>query len=131
MAAGERDPYGELGGADGVRRLVDRFYDAMERRPEARAIRDMHAPDLAPMRQLLFEYLSGWLGGPPLYLMREDRKCIRSAHAPYAIGPAERDAWLRCMDAALGEVGAEPELAKLLHKAFGRVADALRNDAGA
>ena len=46
----------------------------------------MHAPDLAPMRQKLFEFMSGWLGGPNLYFARSDRKCMVSAHAPYDIG---------------------------------------------
>ncbi|MBW2244144.1 MAG: group II truncated hemoglobin [Deltaproteobacteria bacterium] len=125
MTEPELDPYQELGGADGVRLLVDHFYAVMDRLPEAEGIRAMHAPDLAPMRGLLFDFLSGWLGGPPLYLERTDRKCMRSAHEPFTIGPAEREAWLECMDLAMEEVGVEAELREILHQAFSRVAAAL------
>jgi hemoglobin len=122
------NPYDELGGEDGVRELVVGFYDAMDRLPEARGIRAMHADDLAPMREALFAYLSGWLGGPQIYFDRPDPKCIRSAHAPYAIGPAERDAWVQCMDEAVAASGIEPRIQALLRGAFRRVADALRTD---
>ncbi|MCP5058688.1 MAG: group II truncated hemoglobin [bacterium] len=125
MTEPEIDPYSELGGADGVRLLVDHFYAAMDRLPEAQGIRAMHAPDLGPMRELLFDFLSGWLGGPPLYLERTDRKCMRSAHEPFTIGPAERDAWLACMDVAMEEVEVDAELQLILHQAFRRVTDSL------
>jgi hemoglobin len=122
------NPYDALGGAEGVDRLVAAFYGAMERLPEARGIRAMHADDLAPMREALSAYLSGWLGGPPIYFERANPKCIRSVHAPYAIGAPERDAWVQCMDEALSACGAEPRVQGLLHDAFYRVADALRMD---
>jgi hemoglobin len=122
------NPYDELGGAEGLRQLVVGFYNAMDQLPEARGIRAMHVEDLAPMREALFAYLSGWLGGPQIYFDRTDPKCIRSAHAPYAIGPAERDAWVQCMDEALGASRIEPRLQALLHEAFRRIADALRTD---
>ena len=57
----------------------------------------LHAADLSPMRERLPEFLSGWLGGPPLYFQRPDHNCIVSAHRPFAIGPDERDQWLMCM----------------------------------
>lgn len=128
MSDAQLNPYDELGGGEAVERLVSSFYEAMDRLPEAEHIRAMHADDLAPMREALSEYLSGWLGGPPIYFERPDSKCIRSAHAAYAIGPAERDAWVRCMDEALSACETEPRLRGLLHDAFYRVADALRTD---
>lgn len=94
-------PYELMGGAETVRRVVDRFYDIMDGDPRAAGIRAMHAKDLTPMRERLFEFLSGWLGGPPLYFQRPDRQCIRSAHTPFAIGEAERDQWMLCMRQAL------------------------------
>ncbi|MFD1693471.1 hypothetical protein ACFSHR_24470 [Azotobacter chroococcum] len=50
-----------------MRRLCNAFYDNMERLPEAETIRRMHGADTGPVREKLFEYLSGWLGGPKLY----------------------------------------------------------------
>ena len=120
-------PYDMLGGEATVRQIVDRFYDIMDSAPEAARLRAMHAADLSPMRERLFEFLSGWLGGPPLYFQRTDHKCMVSAHQPFRIGEAERDAWLMCMHRALKETGAPENLRALLDRAFFRVADAFRN----
>lgn len=124
--APERSPYDLLGGEAGVRALVQRFYDIMDAAPEAAGIRRMHAADLGPVREYLFQFLSGWLGGPPLYFSRQDRPCIRSAHAMFAIGPAERDEWLSCMSRALAETGVDPQLRERLELPFFRIADMLR-----
>jgi len=119
-------PYELIGGAAPVRRIADRFYDILSSSEEAAGIRRMHAADLAPMRQKLFEFLSGWLGGPNLYFARSDRKCMMSAHAPYAIGSSERDQWLACMHRALCEEGLAPALRDPIEKALFQFADALR-----
>lgn len=120
-------PYEMIGGAATVRRLVDRFYDIMDSDVRAKAIRAMHASDLDPMRDRLFEFLSGWLGGPPLYFQRPDHKCIVSAHRPFAIGEAERDEWMLCMRQAMDDCGFASDVRELLDKAFYRMADAFRN----
>ncbi len=125
----KQSPYELLGGEAMVRKIVDRFYDIMDTAPEVTAIRAMHAEDLAPMRERLFEFLSGWLGGPPLYFRRPDQKCIVSAHRPFAIGAAERDQWLLCMGRALDDCGVSQELRTLLDPALFRMADLLRNRA--
>ncbi len=121
-------PYQRLGGEVEVRALVESFYEAMGRLPVAAGIRAMHAPDLRPMREALFDYLCAWLGGPTQYFKRPGAKCIRSAHAPYRIGAKERDAWLCCMREALEKRGLEETLFALLLQAFTQMADMLRND---
>jgi hemoglobin len=123
----EPSPYEMIGGAAQVRRIVERFYDILDDDPSAAGIRAMHAGDLGPMRERLFEFLSGWLGGPPLYARRSDRKCIMSVHRPFAIGAAERDQWMMCMRRALEECGVPAEVRQLLDKPFLRMADAFRN----
>lgn len=120
-------PYELIGGAEGLRRIVDRFYDIMDTDPAAAGIRAMHGADLGPIREKLFDFLSGWLGGPPLYFQRPDRKCLHSAHADYAIGEAERDQWLMCMYRALEDTGVAPETRELLRQPFFIVADFVRN----
>ena len=120
-------PYDLLGGEAGVRALVDKFYDIMDEAPYAKDIRAMHGPDLAPMRDRLFWFLSGWLGGPQIFFDKRPGVCIRSAHGPFAIGPDERDAWLRCMLSALDEVTPRPEARQLLEQPFFRIADMLRS----
>ena len=123
----ERTPYDMVGGETALREIVERFYDIMDSAPEANDIRAMHARDLSPMRERLFEFLSGWLGGPPLYFQRPDHKCIVSAHRPFAIGEAERDQWMMCMRRAMEETGVPAEVRTLLDRPFLRVADAFRN----
>ena len=65
MNAG-RSPYQQLGGESAVRKLVDRFYDLMDTTENAANIRSMHPQDLTESRTKLFEFLSGFLGGPSL-----------------------------------------------------------------
>ena len=120
-------PYDMLGGETGVRALADKFYDAMESRADAGDIRHMHGADLTDIRQKLFEYLSGWLGGPHLYRQKYGGICLTKAHAPYAIGERERDQWLRCMEQALEEVGAPEDLRQAAKAPFFRIADTVRN----
>lgn len=120
-------PYELLGGAPALRRLVDAFYDTMDRDPAAGGIRALHAADLTDIRDKLFDWLSGWSGGPPVYNARPDRKCIMSAHAPYAIGPAERDQWMACMRQALAGLEIDDEVRVMFDDAFARLADGLRN----
>lgn len=120
-------PYDLIGGEAMVRRLADRFYEIMDADPAASRIRAMHAADLAPIRKLLFEFLSAWLGGPALYFNRTEHRCIMSAHRPYPIGAAERDAWMICMRRAMADCELPAEMRDLLDVAFLRMADAFRN----
>ncbi|WP_369983990.1 group II truncated hemoglobin [Thalassolituus sp.] len=86
---------------EGVKALVDAFYDAMEILPEASQIREMHPADLTESRDKLTRFLCGWLGGPRLYREKYGPIAIPPAHAHLKIGEAERDAWLLCMEEAL------------------------------
>ena len=104
----DRVPYGmgdasyrAAGGEAGIRKLVDDFYDAMDRLPEASIIRAMHPEDLTPSRDKLARFLCGWLGGPKLYAEKYGSINIPQAHRRFEIGPNERDAWLSCMAEAL------------------------------
>ena len=122
-----RPPYELLGGEAGIKHLVDSFYDVMDRDERFRLIRKMHKDDLSPMRTSLFEYLSGWLGGPPLYIDRKGSPCMTSPHAPYAIGQQARDLWVECMNQALVEADIAEKYRELLMPAFERMADMVRN----
>jgi len=95
--------YDVFGGEQGVRALVDRFYDLMDLEEHAAGIRALHPETLHGSREKLYEFLTGWLGGPPLYVTRRGQPFMRARHLPFAIGPAERDAWLRCMGQAAHE----------------------------
>ncbi|MBY0266156.1 MAG: group II truncated hemoglobin [Burkholderiales bacterium] len=120
-------PYAALGGDTAVRRLVDRFYDLMDTVPEYYGIRKLHPADLSGSRDKLYMFLSGWLGGPSLYIEKYGHPMLRARHLPFAIGVAERDAWLACMLQAMEDEGVEEALRAALLKAFYGTADWMRN----
>lgn len=120
-------PYEMLGGDEGIRTLAGAFYDAMDRLETAREVREMHKENLGEVKEKLFEFLSGWLGGPTLYAQKYGTVCLTKPHAPFAIGGKERDQWLACMDTALEEIGASEELCEMLRKPLFMVADTVRN----
>ena len=122
-------PY-QILGEDGIRDLTDAFYDIMDEDPEAAKLRAMHAADLTPMKARLAEYLTGWMGGPPRYAKKYGTVCMTEPHAPFHIGPQERDQWLLCMDKALARIGASDELVQMLKMPMFRIADAIRNREG-
>ena len=103
-------PYGDgdasfqaAGGYDGIKQLVDRFYDLMDTRPDSQRIRRMHPRDLEVSRDKLTRFLCGWLGGPKLYSEKYGSITIPGAHAHLPIRGSERDAWLNCMQEAISE----------------------------
>ncbi len=123
------NPYDILGGDPGVRALVDRFYDLMDLEPRFAALRAIHPSSLDGSRDKLYWFLSGWLGGPDLYQQRFGHPRLRMRHFPYAIGVAERDAWMACMRQALEEQGVDAALRARLDEAFAGTADWMRNRA--
>lgn len=120
-------PYERIGGEAGVRRLVHRFYQLMDELPEAYAIRKLHPADLASSEQKLFEFFSGWLGGPPLFEQKHGPVFLRRRHLPFPIAGAERDQWLMCMRLALEEVVEDAALRTRLQEALTGLADHMRN----
>jgi hemoglobin len=122
--------YAHIGGAPTVRRLVDRFYDLMDTLPEAYDVRKLHPADLSGSAEKLFMYLSGWLGGPPLFVQAYGHPRLRARHLPFAIGEAERDQWLMCMRMAMDEVLAPDDATAQLYGALSDLADHMRNRAG-
>lgn len=125
------NPYDLIGGEPVVRALVDRFYDLMDLEPGFAALRASHGSDLSGARVKLFQFLSGWLGGPPLYVEQYGHPRLRMRHMPFSIGIQERDQWVACMDQAMGEVGIEPQVRARLKASFMQTADWMRNRAGA
>ena len=119
--------YDMIGGAPKVHAIVDRFYEIMDQDQRAAGIRAMHAPVLSPVRERLFEFLSGWLGGPPLFFQRPDHKCIMSAHRPFRIGGSERDQWMLCMRQALVDCQIADNVRTLLDQPFLRMCEVFRS----
>jgi hemoglobin len=119
--------YESIGGEKTVRALVDRFYDLMDTLPEAAGVRALHPETLAHSREKLFMFLTGWMGGPPLYVERFGHPRLRARHLPFPIGESERDQWLLCMNRALDEVVENGMTRVQLARSFAQLADFMRN----
>jgi len=119
-------PYDLIGGEPAVRRLVDRFYDLMDEKEEVQTLRQLHAKSLRISREKLFLFLSGWLGGPQLYVDKYGHPMLRRRHLPFAIDESQRDQWMLCINQTLDEQVEEP-LRQQLKDAFYKVADHMRN----
>jgi hemoglobin len=122
--------YERIGGETAVNRLVESFYSRMDSLADARMIRALHGPDLAPTKAVLKQYLSEWLGGPKLYSAERGQPRLRKSHLHVAIGEAERDAWLLCMRGAMDEVIVDAKTRQEIYASLEKLADWLRNTAG-
>lgn len=116
-----------IGGEAPIRALVERFYHHMNTLPEAQTIRAMHPQDLSDVKEVLFKFLVGWMGGPQLYAAERGQPRLRRKHMPFAIGDAERDAWMACMHLAMEDTLHDEALKSQLTEAFYKTANFLRN----
>lgn len=123
-------PYERVGGEQGVRRLVHRFYELMDTRSDARAARAIHAADLGPSEEKLFMYFSGWLGGPQLYVERYGHPMLRRRHLHAAIASAEIEAWLVCFRQAWAETVDDEALTAVLMPQIENLARHMRTREG-
>lgn len=96
-------PYEELGGDRAIRDLVNAFYDIIDE--ESPVLRAMLPKNTATSRDKLYEFLSGWTGGPPLYEEKRGHPRLRMRHFPFTIGRDEADEWMRCFRKAMDRNG--------------------------
>jgi hemoglobin len=120
--------YQAVGGEPTFRRLVAGFYRRVAADPLLRAV--YPEEDLSAAEERLRLFLIQYWGGPATYSQRRGHPALRMRHARFAIGPAERDAWLRHMTAAVQELELEPALAAPLLDYLGMAAGALVNRPG-
>jgi len=120
-------PYDLMGGESAVLNLVDRFYFYMDTLPEAQGIRQMHAESLSNAREKLFKFLSGWLGGPDLFVQEFGHPMLRRRHLPFAIAQSESDQWMMCMNKAMSELEMDEGLKKALLESLDQLANHMIN----
>jgi hemoglobin len=93
--------YQAVGGEDTFRRVVSRFYALVE---QDEVLRPLYPEeDLGPAAERLTLFLIQYWGGPTTYSQQRGHPRLRMRHAPFSIGPLERDAWLKCMRIAVDE----------------------------
>ena len=117
--------YERVGGTPFFEALVARFYDGVETDTVLRPV--YPEADLAPARRRLTLFLIQYWGGPTTYDDERGHPRLRMRHAPFAIGPAERDRWLLHMRAAIADLAPAPEIAAELERYIAMAADAMRN----
>jgi hemoglobin len=119
--------YDRAGGTPFFEALVGRFYDGVETDPLLRPV--YPGPDLAGARHRLTLFLIQYWGGPTTYDQERGHPRLRMRHAPFAIGPAERDRWLVHMRAAVAGLAPSEDVAAELERYFAMAAEAMRNRA--
>jgi hemoglobin len=127
MSESNQSLYELMGGEAGLRTLVNRFYDLLDSSPEAAQLRSLHPKSLKQSREKFFMFLTGWAGGPQLYVEKYGHPRLRMRHMPFSIGVVERDQWLWCMNYALDEMTIDGAVVKYLKSRFAETADFLRN----
>jgi hemoglobin len=118
--------YDAAGGMPFFESLVDRFYAGVASDPVLRAIYP-EPDDLTGARHRLTLFLAQYWGGPRTYDAERGHPRLRMRHAPFAIGPVERNAWLTHMNVAIAASGAPAGVADRLRAYIEMAAEAMRN----
>ena len=109
-------------------RLANVFYDVIDE--ESPLLRAMLPTSTKKTRKKFAMYLSGWLGGPPLYEEKWGHPRLRMRHIPFPIGTREADEWMRCMRLAMDRTDVAEPLRTFLDERFAQLALHMRNKAG-
>src|SRR5436853_1726013 len=120
--------YDAVGGEAVFRRLVARFYQGVALDPVLRPL--YPDEDLAEAQERLTLFLIQYWGGPSTYSEQRGHPRLRLRHQPFAIGPAERDAWLGHMTAAVDSLDLAPGVRKALLDYFATASTAMINRPG-
>jgi len=117
--------YDLIGGEPAFRRLVEVFYEGVSTDPLLRPL--YPEQDLGPAADRLRMFLEQYWGGPRTYSDQRGHPRLRLRHAPFVIGPAERDAWLKHMRDAVDTLDLPPEQEQPLWEYFERAANFMIN----
>lgn len=130
-ATANRSLYDLVGGETGVLNLVKVFYDIVETESFAHKLLLLHlrGNGLAHSRVEQFNFLSGFLGGPKLYVEKHGHSNVRTMHEHVEINAESKDIWLECMDKAIGKIGLEVSTKNKLMTNFTAAAERLVNRA--
>ncbi len=115
-------PFEMIGGTEPIRRVVDAFYDLLESEPRYAELRAMHAPDMAPMREALTGFFTGWMGGSREWFTAQGGFCVMTRHSKMPITEKTAKQWSDAMRAALVVAAVEPGFAEQMDQILTRLA---------
>ncbi len=118
---------------NGLRELVENFYSVMETDPQAKDCLDVH--ELVDgkvedhVKEKLFDFLSGWMGGPQLFMKKHGHPRMRARHMHVKISEKEKEQWLYCMEKALSKssVKIKKKHKKIMYDSFTALAMRIQN----
>ncbi|MBB1269734.1 group II truncated hemoglobin [Shewanella sp. SR44-3] len=125
--AEQSNAYDLIGGDKVIKAIAHEFYQQMQTRQDTQALLAIHRAPIAESEQKLYEFLSGWLGGPQLYQQKYGHPALRARHMPFAIDASMRDQWLSCMHSAIEKHIKKPEHRQAIIQAISTLADHMRN----
>ncbi len=123
----QSNAYDLIGGDKVIKAIAHEFYQQMQTRGDTQALLAIHKAPISESEQKLYEFLSGWLGGPQLYQRKHGNPALRARHTPFAIDESMRDQWLTCMQAAIETHIKKPEHRQAIIQAISTLADHMRN----
>lgn len=121
----EASLYEAVGGMGFFETLVGRFYAGVATDPVLRRL--YPGDDLGPATLRLTLFLAQYWGGPRAYDRERGHPALRMRHAPFGIGPDERDRWLAHMRDAIASIDPPPDVTRALIDYFEMAAESLRN----
>lgn len=119
--------YEMFGGEEKLKLLVSEFYKIMDTNPNYKTLREMHPEDLSSSEEKLFMFLSGWMGGPQLYITKYGHPRLRARHMPFPITQKDSKEWVNCMTEAIEKVSLGNEMKTFLTGEFDRIASFMVN----
>lgn len=119
--------YEMFGGESNLKILVSKFYEIMSKKDEYKILRDMHPKDISSSEEKLFMFLSGWMGGPQLYINKYGHPRLRARHMPFPITSNDGLSWVSCMKEALSTIDVTQEIKDFLIAEFIKTASFMVN----
>ncbi|TPH13208.1 group II truncated hemoglobin [Litorilituus lipolyticus] len=118
----EQTLYQKIGGEKGTLALSNAFYDEMEKNIHLRELLAIHKQPLDGIRIKFFEFLSGWLGGPGLYVEKYGHPQLRARHMPFKVTKKQSSLWMLCMNNALNNTVEDERVKTQMRQAFAKLA---------
>ena len=93
-------PYDAIG-KEQLSELIDTFYENVSSHP---MLAPIFPNDLTETARKQKQFLTQFLGGPPLYTEEHGHPMLRARHLAFEVTPVRAKAWLSCMEKAMDAI---------------------------